>query len=431
MIAQSIKIAPFSREQYDFLYNSNAPLNIADGPVRSGKNFIENVRLKKYLYDEPASAPLSPFIFAGVNKESVYKNVFRDLFKLIGEGNYKYSIGKGKGTVRSKYGWREFYAVADKDADDFKGIRGDTVGGFSINEGTLCHKETFIELLARKSSIEDSCGFVDTNSDTPAHWLYTEYMTDEILLKKGFVKRFEFNIFSNRSLTEKAIEIIKALYKPGTLNYKRKIENKWVLADGAIYDSFDENRHTCEPENLPVKFDYYAIAGDFGTNNPCVFLLIGVFRNIVYIIDEYYYSGRKSGKQKTADEYVIDLQNFINSRIPEEKRNKLEGLYFDPSATPLFAAIRKVYSLSCLLKVVDNSVLDGISTVNQLYYQNRLIICKMCKETLKEINSYIWDLQASIKQGKDIPKKEWDHCMDAKRYFCHTKFSNEINMFPD
>ena len=409
-----ITIAPFSKEQADVLFNSNAPINICDGPVRSGKNFIENVRLTSYLHDEPKSAPTSPFVFGGVSKDSVYRNCLRDLFKILGEGNYTYSVSKGKGLIKCKYGWREFYSFAFKDADDFKVLRGDTIGGFLLTEGTLCHPNFFNEILARKASIDDSCGFIDTNPDSPYHWLYKDYITDENLLNSGYVKRFRFNLDSNRSLTEKSKEILKALYKPGTLLYKRMIEGLWVLAQGLVYDNFEDDKNTCDDKALPRDFDYLAVAGDFGTSNPCVFLLIGVKNNIIYVIDEYYYDSKIELRQKTPEQYTNDLVEFIGNR-------RLEGGYFDPSALPLTAAIKqKAFSLN--LKIVDNSVGEGIATVSTLFHQGKLIINRRCKNLIREVYSYVWDVNASIRKGEDVVKKENDHALDALRYFCHTKF---------
>lgn len=419
-----IKIAPFSREQANLLFFSDAPLNIADGPVRSGKNFIENVRLTSYLHKEPRSNPLAPFVFAGVSKDSVYRNALRDLFKLLGEGNYFYSTAKGKGIIKTIYGPREFYSFAFKDADDFKVLRGDTIGGFLLTEGTLCHPNFFYEILARKASIDDSCGFIDTNPDSPYHWLYKEYITDQKLLAAKVVKRFPFNLNSNRSLSEKAKETLKALYKKGTLLYKRMIEGLWVLAQGLVYDNFSEEHNTCEPDQVPKEFDYHVVCGDFGTQNPCTFLLCGVKDGVVWVIKEYYYEGRVQQEQKTPDQYAADLKDFIGERL------EIDGIFLDPSATPLKAAIKKINNLGYLLvDEVDNSVLDGIATVSTMLYQRKIIISKNCPNLIREICSYMWDLAASLKKGTDVPKKENDHTCDALRYFIHTRF--EVNKESD
>ncbi|MSS96156.1 PBSX family phage terminase large subunit, partial [Eubacterium sp. BL-380-WT-2B] len=39
--------------------------------------------------------------------------------------------------------------------------------------------------------------------------------------------------------------------------------------------------------------------------------------------------------------------------------------------------------------------------------------------TIKEFSSYTWDEKA-VDRGEDKPVKEYDHAMDAVRYFCYT-----------
>ena len=43
-------------------------------------------------------------------------------------------------------------------------------------------------------------------------------------------------------------------------------------------------------------------------------------------------------------------------------------------------------------------------------------ILRSCKNTIAELNGYVWDDKA----GDDRPIKENDHAMDSMRYFVHT-----------
>ena len=109
-----MNISDFSKEQFELICFSNSKINIAHGPVRSGKNFAENIRIYKYLIQEPKDNIFSPIVFAGVSQNAVYRNILQDLFKLIGKNNYSYKENKGKGTV---FG-RDFYVFGFKDCDD-------------------------------------------------------------------------------------------------------------------------------------------------------------------------------------------------------------------------------------------------------------------------------------------------------------------------
>ena len=48
-----------------------------------------------------------------------------------------------------------------------------------------------------------------------------------------------------------------------------------------------------------------------------------------------------------------------------------------------------------------------------------LVICDCCENTIREMESYVWDTKAS-ERGDDEPKKTNDHAMDALRYVIAT-----------
>ena len=68
---------------------------------------------------------------------------------------------------------------------------------------------------------------------------------------------------------------------------------------------------------------------------------------------------------------------------------------------------------------------DGIRLVGTLLNQKRILFYECCKNTLKEFASYIWDAKAADR-GEDRPVKQYDHAMDAVRYFCSTVLGNQV-----
>ena len=49
---------------------------------------------------------------------------------------------------------------------------------------------------------------------------------------------------------------------------------EWALAEGAIYDFFDEELHVIN--HPPTRAREYIVGIDYGIANPCVFVLIGI-----------------------------------------------------------------------------------------------------------------------------------------------------------
>ena len=42
-----------------------------------------------------------------------------------------------------------------------------------------------------------------------------------------------------------------------------------------------------------------------------------------------------------------------------------------------------------------------------------------CTNLIREFRSYVWDEKA-VERGEDKPIKQYDHAIDAMRYFCYT-----------
>jgi PBSX family phage terminase large subunit len=128
------------------------------------------------------------------------------------------------------------------------------------------------------------------------------------------------------------------------------------------------------------------------------------------MVDEYYYSGRDRGKQKTDNEYYEDLEKFVGDK-------KIKAIIIDPSAASFIALIKKKGKF--IVKQAKNDVLEGIRNVGSALNDALILFNDKCINTFREFFSYIWDEKA-IQRGEDKPAKVMDHAMDALRYFVNT-----------
>jgi PBSX family phage terminase large subunit len=392
-----MNLQPFSRKQLEVIATSNARINVLTGPVRSGKTLSSIVRWIEYLY----SAPEGDLLMSGKTKHTIKRNVLNDMFDLIGNGNYHYNSSEG---VVHAFG-RKIHIVGANDEQAEGRIRGMTIAGWYDDESTL-KPESFITQGLARMSVKGAKCFWTTNPDSPYHYLYTDYITNTEVLNDGIVKVFNFEMDDNLSLDEEYKTSLKKLYKG--LWYKRNILGLWVLAEGAVYDMF-EDAHIIGDSKMPHGFSRYFIGIDFGTSNATVFLLIGQSGDNLYVLDEYYWDSRQTGRQKTVVQYSKDLEAFMG-------RNGLQSnvrIFIDPSASPLIVQLRQD-GVSGIVQA-DNDVGDGIAAVSSALSQNKLLIHEKCAMTIKEFYSYTWDPKAQ-KRGQDKPMKQFDHAMDALRY---------------
>ena len=199
-------------------------------------------------------------------------------------------------------------------------------------------------------------------------------------------------------------EEIKARYRSMYVGvfFKRYIMGVWAAAEGIIYDMFDDARHVRDIKDffqILINGNRY-VSCDYGTQN------------------EYYYSGRDNGKQKTDSEYADDLKEWLDG-------TKIRAMIVDPSAASFIAELRK---RGIKVLKANNDVLDGIRLVGMLLNLEKLVFASSCVETIKEFASYIWDEKAADR-GEDKPIKQHDHSMDAVRYFCSTVIGSNTARF--
>lgn len=387
-----------SDKQTDFLLNSLNRINVAEGAVRSGKSFIQMVRWMEFV-----ATHRGPFLISGKTRDTISRNVISPLVDLFGPKLVQFKISRGEAILFGK----TCYCVGATDDGAETRIRGITANGWLADEVTI-HPRSFIHQALARCSMEDSKCFWTCNPDSPYHFIYQDYLQGNPV-----VSRWHFTLDDNPALDPEYVASLEAMYTG--LFYRRFILGEWVLAEGTVYSMFDEGKHVVQENDIP-ECDEYWVGVDYGITNPCVFLLLGRRDDQYYVVREYYHSGG-GGVQKTDSEYGKDMWDFLFGIAPER-------IYVDPSALSYITELKK---RSLRVVGADNSVLPGIQEVSALLVSGQLHISSACRYTIREFASYIWDEKAS-KNGRDVPRKEHDHCMDALRYaiFSHGKRGGRI-----
>lgn len=387
------------KQLYSFR-DSYARINIWQGAVRSGKSFSSLLRFIQYI----AHGPKGDFIIVGRTVHAIKRNIVIPLQSLLGP-QFQYFSGKAE----AKLWGRTIHVIGANDERAEGKIRGATFAGAYVDEITLIPESFFIMLLSRLS-VKGSKLFGTTNPDGPYHWLKLNYLDRKEELN---LKQWHFTIEDNPSLDPEYIDSLKKEYTG--LWYKRFIEGLWVLAEGTVYDMFDENKHVIR--TFPAA-EYYLVGIDYGTHNPTVFCLIGVNEKSkpkAWLEREYYYDSRQTHKQKTDSEYADDLKGFLGKIQPRK-------IYLDPSAASFKLELRK--KGFTFVTDANNDVLDGIRTQSKMLSSGEYQIGYNCTNTIQEYGSYIWD-QKATNYGEDKPLKNKDHCLDSSRYVLHTHFSQK------
>lgn len=396
-----------------------ADINIWEGSVRSGKTIASLWAWLNFVRTGPAGN----LVMIGKTERTLKRNIIDPLTEILGPKRCRYVAGNGELWLLG----RRIYVAGANDEKAQDKIRGLTLAGAYVDEASLMPESMWAMLLTRVS-VEGAKVFATTNPDNPNHWLMRDWLkraklwlthdgTVKIPARKAGVElldlhRFSFRLRDNRTLSEKFIQGLHRQFVG--LWRKRFIEGLWVLAEGAIYDTFDPTPgHGHVVTELP-EITEWVLAVDVGTVNPFVALLIGLgVDDRMYIAREWRHDSLAAHRQMTMAEYSAALRTWLEHLEVELGPIELERVIVDPSATSFILQLwRDGWDR---IRGADNSVTEGIRNVASLRTGDRLKIHVSCDGHIDETAGYVWDAKAAEK-GIEQPLKQNDHGPDAERY---------------
>ena len=411
-----MNLVEFSKKQLKVLswWMKDSPVRdyegiICDGSIRSGKTVSEGISFFIWAF---ANFQDQNFALCGKTINSFRRNVWtwcKSLLKLRGY-TISESRDENKITIIYKGKMNYFYIFGGRDERSQDLIQGITLAGVLFDEVALM-PESFVNQATGRCSVAGSKFWFNCNPDNPSHWF-----------KKNWIEKAEskkllylhFTMDDNLSLSEDIKERYRGLYVG--VFFKRFILGLWVVAEGAIYDMFSEESNCYD--KLPKNIQTYAdpvVAIDYGTTNPLAALLCIDDEDKLYIESEYYFNSRAEGYQKTDEQYLDDIDAWLQKTLGT---NSYPQLIVDPSAASFIIAAR---TRGYRVKEADNTVLDGIRQTATLLAKRILLINKQCKNLIREILGYVWDDNSKVEREK--PLKMNDHAVDAMRYWIKTKIN--------
>lgn len=397
---------PFlSPKQMQFVINSTKRWNLAHGAVSTGKTICTIFRFMQAVNE----CPDSEIAMIGKTSTTLFNNVINLLFQSPELSIFRPFCTWFPSKRELKFKDKTITTYGAKDEGSAGLIQGRSLSLAYCDEMTL-YPESFIHMLDTRLRKPHSMAFASMNPSHPNHtikkWIDKSKEGDSDYYELHFI--LEDNPFVNENYKQRIKNSLSGLF------YKRNYLGLWCLAEGSIFDFFEPKFHVWNEPELSAE---YWIAGiDYGTSNNFACCLIGintgrhtqtgVFR---WIEKEYVWDSKANQRAKTNSEYAEDVLKFLEPY-------SLKGVYIDPSAASFKVELRKrgINAIDA-----DNDILNGVTFMTSEMNKGSLFVCKECKTTIKEIESYVWDPSYSEK-GIDKPLKKDDHCLDACRYALYT-----------
>lgn len=404
--------------------------NLWEGAVRSGKTISSIMAWLKYIRTGPPGA----LLMVGKTERTLKRNIIDVIEQMVGKRRCVYRAGAGEVTILG----RLIYVAGANDEKAVDKIKGLTLAGAYMDEVTT-YPQSFFQMLETRLSVEGAQWFGTTNPEGPNHWLKKQILDrarlhlrhDGTLVESADpsaldVHRFSFVLEDNPSLPAAYVAALKRSHQG--LFYRRYILGEWCLAEGVIFDAFDEARHVIDI--VPEIARWMCVGIDYGTVNPFAALLIGVGADDrLYVASEYRHDSRIARKQLTDAQYSLSVRRWLASYEHRGAKGVVPNwLFVDPSAASFMTQLW-TDGVPGVAKA-DNEVKDGIRSVSTAFGENILSIHRSCSGLLEELPAYVWDEKASLK-GIDQPLKVDDHSTDALRYGLHSSVNEWRHLLPE
>ena len=377
---------------------------VCDGAVRSGKTLAMGMSF--FLW---AMTMFDGYRFGVCGKTiaSLRRNVLSEILPRLEALGAKWKEKRSENLVTvTFYGHRnQFYIFGGRDESSASLIQGITFAGVLLDEVALMPR-SFVDQACARCSVTGSRLWFNCNPAGPGHWFYKHWILEA---EQKNCLRLSFTMEDNPSLTHEIRQRYQNLYTG--VFYRRYILGQWAQAEGRVYDFFEQDMVGKVPENC----EKWYISCDYGTVNPTSMGLWGLHNGVWYRVDEFYFSSRQQMRQMTDEEYAGAMQNLAGSR-------PITAVIVDPSAASFIEVLKRK---GWRVRKANNDVLSGIRLTSDRLKEGRIVICEGCRDCLREMDEYVWDLSS----GKDQVKKENDHAMDDMRYFVSTVLAETTKGF--
>ena len=379
---------------------------VCDGAVRSGKTLA--MGLSFFLW-AMTSFDGKKFGVCGKTISSLRRNVLSEILPKLEALGAKYREKRTENLVTVQFRGREnqFYIFGGRDESSASLIQGITFAGVLMDEVALMPR-SFVDQACARCSVAGSRLWFNCNPAGPSHWFYKTWILEA---ENRNCLRLHFTMEDNPSLTEAIRERYRRLYTG--VFYRRFILGQWAQAEGRVYDFFESETVKAAPAQ---GYQKWYISCDYGTVNPTSMGLWGLHQGVRYRVKEFYFSSREKQRQMTDEEYAEAMSKLAGDR-------QVAAVIVDPSAASFIEVLRR---RGWRVQKAENDVLSGIRLTSDCLKDGRVVICEGCRDCLREMDEYVWDLSS---EAKDRVKKENDHAMDDMRYFVATVLKKQANGF--
>lgn len=185
--------------------------------------------------------------------------------------------------------------------------------------------------------------------------------------------------------------------------FEQEYEASFLTFEGQIY-KFDTESLV---QAWPGGYRYEAIAGcDPGYRDSTAFVVI----LWVQELDKFWVVGEYLQSAQNTSTHALEFKRLIDTW-------SVELVFVDSAAAQFSADLAYIYDIATTRAKKD--VLAGISYVQTLVEQGRLLVDPSCTNTIEMLNQYRWDTRETLQRERPL-HDQYSHMADAVRYALYT-----------
>lgn len=387
-----------------------SPVLLASGPAGAGRSRVMAEKVHAFLKKYPGAAGL----MMRKNRQSMTNSTVLFFERTIIEKDK--SVRHYPSKFRFEYPNGSILAYGGMADDDQKeSIRSIGPDGALdiawLEEANKFEEGDFNEVIARMRGKAGGWRqiLLSTNPDAPTHWIRRR------LILGGGAKHYPAGPLDNPYNPSDYIANLETLTG---VTKQRLLYGKWVQAEGAVFEEWDDNIHVIDPFEIPA--DWRRIrAIDFGFINPFTCLWIAVDHDGRMFVYREHYMSRRTVRDHavTINEFTGDenIEATISDHDAEDRATLDEcGIFTVPANKEVERGLKEFRER---LRVQP----DGRPRF--FVFRNALIepdpvMQNSGKPTClaEEMPSYVWAKVQPGKTEKETPLKLYDHSVDPARY---------------
>lgn len=418
MQTSSIKYSPFCTKQKIYMHFAFQSLfSCAEGSVRSGKSIMNCIIAADYLDKcedaihlatgttvsaaETIIGDCNGFGLAHLFRGRCEWGKFRQndaLYIHAATGGNKEIISKERGS-RCDYNKVVLFVGGGK-ANSYTHIRGYSIGLWIATEIDLHYdcedsRTSFVKnALDRQLAAINPKTIWDLNPCDPNNPIYRDYIDKYKTDYLGGYAYIHTTLMDNLSLTQEALDRIKATHDPNSIWYKRDILGQRCVAEGLIYNYF--NNHTEEmklPNDYEINTDTLYLGVDFGGNKSATTFVANyvpdTMDEVITVLDE------RIKESLNPNSLYERFKSFIHRLTVLYPRVKIYKVRCDSAESNLIQGMKMLVMTMDVYVDILNSwkiaindrirFFDGIQSNGHYHYLER------CTETRDAFAGAAWD----------------------------------------